>query len=811
MQQMLDTLEDQAFAKDTEALQKFYDSIRTKIEGIDNAEAKQAVIVKLYDNFFRVAFPKMVEQLGIVYTPVEVVDYIVHSVDDILQKEFGRSISDENIHILDPFTGTGTFITRLLQSGLIKPKDFLRKYSNELHANELVLLAYYIAAVNIENAFHDEITRLKKSSDYQPFNGICLTDTFQLGETRESEELISEVFPQNSKRVRAQRKAPLRVIMGNPPYSVGQKSANDNAQNLSYPTLDKRIAETYAKHTNATNKNSLYDSYIKAFRWSADRLDEKQGGIIAFISNNNLIHKDTMSGFRKCLVDEFSSVYVFDLKGAIRGKAGLEAKKEGGNVFDIMTGVSINILVTKPNSDQPAKIYYCNIGDFLKRKEKFSRILEFKSAGNSEMPWENITPDEHNDWLNKRNAKFDTFTKIDPTKKFKTDCNSFFTTYSCGVQTNRDPWAWNFSNHKVCSNIDQTIKTYNELASKFLKDKSKVSIDPTKLLPKDDKRIKWSSSLISTFNRGKILDFNSEKARMGVYRPFVQSVLYFDSDLNHRPYQMPKIFPEADSENLVICVSGKGSRKRFSVILANHLPDLEVVEKSQCFPLYYYEEASKSAKTLFDNSDDEGLVRKDGISDFILNKANQQYSCSNIAKEDIFYYVYGLLHSEDYRKAFSNDLKKSLPRIPLVDDVRDFWSFSKAGRKLADLHINYEQVPPAPGVQIIGNDCEDFTVTKLKFIKKGQQHTIIYNSQIRVTNIPSKAYEYIVNGKSAIEWILDRYQVKTDKKSGITNDPNDWAKEVGNPRYILELLLSVINLSCQTVDIVKQLPEIKFD
>ncbi len=410
MQNMLDLLEEQAIEKDTEILHKFYESVKMRASDIDNAEGKQRIIIELYDKFFKTAFPKMVEKLGIVYTPVEVVDFIIHSVNDVLKKEFDRSISDENIHILDPFTGTGTFITRLLQSGLIDKKDLARKYQHEIHANEIVLLAYYIAAINIENAYHDA----QGETEYSAFNGICLTDTFQLGESDASEKLFSEMFPQNSDRVIAQKKAPLRVIIGNPPYSVGQKSANDNAQNQKYEKLDRDISKTYAALTNAANKNSLYDSYIKAFRWSTDRLDPKYGGIIAFVSNGAWLDGNAQDGFRKCLEKEFSSIYVFNLRGNQRTSGEL-SRKEGGKIFGSgsRTPIAISLLVKNPkHKPEKATIIYYDIGDYLSREEKLAIIKKFGSIGNAEIPLIELTPNEHGDWISQRNNLFETFIPI---------------------------------------------------------------------------------------------------------------------------------------------------------------------------------------------------------------------------------------------------------------------------------------------------------------------------------------------------------------------------------------------------------------
>lgn len=813
MQTMLDVLEDQALDKDAETLDKFYQSVKKRAEGIDNAEGKQRIIIELYDKFFKTAFPKMVEQLGIVYTPVEVVDFIIHSVNDVLQKEFNRSISDENIHILDPFTGTGTFITRLLQSGLIKKEDLQRKYTKELHANEIVLLAYYIAAVNIENAFHDQIEQ--EESEYTPFDGIVLTDTFQLGETNESEKLFSEMFPQNSKRVQAQQKAPLRVIMGNPPYSVGQKSANDNAQNQDYPVLDAKISNTYAKLTDATNKNSLYDSYIKAFRWSTDRLDPKNGGVIAFVSNGSWLEGNSSDGFRKSLEKEFSAIYVFNLRGNAR-TSGEQRRKEAGNVFGggSRTPISITLLIKKPVNTERAEIYYRDIGDYLNREEKLKIISDYSSINGIE--WKKIKPNKHSDWINKRSDEFFNLIQLGDKNDKKNKHTVFVPYYSNGLKTQRDAWCYNSNRTVLKSNIEKTLNFFNT-QSELLSEKLSINkkLNSKDIIDFDDKNISWTRALIWDAEKGKQFSVDLDGIRLSIYRPFFKQNLYFDRSLNEMVYQIPKLFPNNNLENLVICVPGAGDKKNFSALISNITPDLGFNGACQCFPLYYYEEKEQVQGSLFDAASESKFIRRDGVSDFIWERAKKQYGKS-VTKEDIFYYVYGILHSQDYRETFANDLKKMLPRIPLVDKPKDFWAFSKAGRSLAELHINYESVAPYKDVEVQMSDESDnkyefYSVTKLRFPKKDQKETIIYNSRIKINNIPEKAYQYVVNGKSAIEWIMDRYQVKVDKKSGIKNDPNDWSKEVENPRYILDLILSLINVSVQTVDIVNDLPKLKLD
>lgn len=810
MQKMLDLLEEQSFEKDAQDLAKFYEFVKMNVGSLDNAEAKQKIIIRLYDSFFKIAFPKMVEKLGIVYTPVEVVDFIVHSVADILEKEFGRNISDENIHILDPFTGTGTFITRLLQSGVINSRDLARKYTQEIHCNEIVLLAYYIAAVNIENTYHDLLPDTNTS--YHTFEGICLTDTFQLGESKDGEKLFSEMFPQNSKRVQRQQKAPLRIIFGNPPYSIGQKSENDNAKNQEYQKLNERIANTYVKNSNAGLKNSMYDSYIKAFRWSSDRLDNT-GGIICFVSNGTWLDGNAADGFRKCLENEFTSIYVFNLRGNQRTSGEL-SRKEGGKIFGSgsRTPISITLLVKNPNvKNDKATIYYHDIGDYLTREEKLKIVSDFKSFTNPLLPLKQLLPNEQGDWISLRNNAFATFISIGEKDKNSTQDTFFKNQYSNGIKAQRDAWIYNSSKQSVENSMSKTISFYNQQRNDFLELKKKDN--STKLesfISSDDTKISWTVNLKRDLEKGVVHQYKKNHFRITMYRPFFKQFLYFDKSFIERPGLNSSLFPNSEINNIAICVPSAGDNKDFSTFIINSFCDYGMLAGAQCLPLYLFEENNSKQKGLFDDNKKQDYICRDGLTDFILERAKKQYG-KNVTKEDIFYYVYGFLHSTEYRETFANDLKKMLPRLPLVDEVKDFWTFSKAGRKLAELHLNYETVTPFADAKVTGDDGKFYTVEKLRFPKKDQKDTIIYNSKITISNIPAQAYEYVVNGKSAIEWIMERYQVSTHKESGIVNNPNDWAAEVGNPRYILDLLLSVINVSVQTVEIVNSLPKVKFE
>lgn len=791
LQGMIDLLEEQALEKDTVVLSRFYESVKMRVAGIDNAEGRQRIIVELYDKFFRTAFPLTVEKLGIVYTPVEIVDFINRSVADVLQTVFGRSLSDENVHILDPFTGTGTFIARMIESGLITPEALPRKYKHELHANEIVLLAYYIASINIENAYH---ATQGGNTAYTPFNGICLTDTFQLGETDDTNRLYTPALQQNSERVQAQQKSPIQVIIGNPPYSVGQKSANDDAQNQSYPRLEQRIASTYAARSDKTNKNALYDSYIKAFRWASDRLDKQQGGIIAFVSNGYWLDGNAMDGFRKCLEEEFSAAYVFNLRGNQR-TSGETSRREGGKIFGSgsRTPIAITVLVKKPGHQGKAFIQYHDIGDYLSREEKLAIIAQKRSILDSRMEWVQLRPNAHGDWLNQRNDIFSSFIPLGD-KDDKGNKQTFFVPYySRGLATGRDAWCYNFSQKKLQKNIQETIDYYNNMVESG---SDAHGLDAT--------RISWTRAFQNDFQKGRIKKFDTYATYTAIYRPFCKQHVYFSSEINEMVYQMPKLFPIQDSKNLIICVPGAGDRKGFAVMIANELPDLELMEKAQCFPLYYYEKRNAYQATLFDTGNEE-YTRKDGITSFILERCRESYG-PKVTKEDIFYYVYGLLHSPDYRKVFAADLKKMLPRIPLVEKPADFWAFSKAGRTLADLHLNYETQPACGEVVVEGAEHDNFHVEKMRFPDKKDKSVIEFNPWIKLTNIPLEAYSYVVNGRSAIEWVMERYQIKTDKASGITNDPNDWAQEQGKPRYILDLLLSVITVSIEAMKIINGLP-----
>lgn len=792
MQKMIDILDKEMSNEEKEKLAKFHESVKERAQGIDNAEGKQRIILELYEKFFKIALPKEVDKLGIVYTPTECVDFIIHSVEYLMNKEFGKSLSDHGVHIIDGFTGTGTFIVRLLQSGVIKKEDLLYKYTNDIHANEIVLLAYYIAAINIEETFHE----LSEKKEYTTFDGIVLTDTFQLYDSKyENNEYISEMLEENNERANRQKELPITVCIGNPPYSIGQKSANDNAANLHYKNIDEKIANTYAAFSKANLKKGLYDNYIRAFRWATDRIEEN--GIISFITNGSFIDNQGMDGFRKSLLDEFTSVYVFNLRGNQRTSGEL-SRKEGGKIFGSgsRTPVSITCLIKNKKRKKDDFVHYYDIGDYLSREQKLTKIKKFESIKN--IQWNIINQDENNDWINKRKDKFIKFIKLEPENKYDSNGKSVFITYSLGIATNKDVFMYNYSKRNLKNNVSNMIKYYNEERERYIYNPKRYNfkIDNTKIVWTD----LFKKSLIKN---EKFEEYNENEECISMYRPFCKQRFFYRKKLLQRTYQQLAIFPNAKSENLVISVPGNGSTKDFSCFISSNIQDLNFLSAgAQCFPLYWYDTNNEQ--------DNKQYIRKDGISNYIVDTIKNKLHISELKKEDVFYYIYGILHSKDYRETFKFDLKKSLPRIPIVDNYEDFIKFLEAGRKLADLHLNYEKISPYKDCEIIKNK-DNYEVIKMKFGKNKDKSIIQYNDNIIIKNIPAKAYEYVVNGKSAIEWIMERYAITTDKKSGIVNDPNDWCKEVNDEKYIFNLLLRIINISVKTVNIVNSLPELNLE
>jgi predicted helicase len=795
MQAMVDVLEDQSLHKDAGALEQFYESVRVRAAGIDNHEGRQAVITELYEQFFKKALPKTADAFGIVYTPLPVVDWMIDAVNTLLQRHFDTDLSSEGVQVLDPFTGTGTFIVRMLQSGLIRPEDLARKYASELHANEILLLAYYIAAVNIEATYH-QLVDADGTEDYVPFDGIVLTDTFQLAEDRGS--MDAAYFPDNRERVVRQQAQDITVIIGNPPYSAGQTSNNDANQNQAYPALDKQIAGTYALGTGATSARTLYDSYFRAFRWASDRIGD--AGIVCFVSNGGWIDSNSADGFRKCLADEFDQIYVYNLRGNAR-TAGAQRQKESGNVFGSGSRATVAISILIRTRAGSATIRYSDVGDYLTREQKLA-VLGTKLDA---MEWQTITPNVAGDWVNQRRDDFDTFAPLgDKSGAFTAVLDLF----SLGVATGKDAWCWNYSRWSVEANVDRMIAVYNEHAdrahSKTGRPDSWIDLDPT--------RISWTRALKASVAKGRKIDFDPTRVVRGAYRPFSKQYLYFDRQLNEMVYRQPAIYPHDGEGNWGISLTGAASHYEFTPLATSGVPDLHVLDSGQFFPRYRYEVPPPTdADSLF--AHESTKPRKiDNVNAETLDNYRRRYG-DDVDGDMIFHYIYGLLHSPEYRTTYAADLRRQLPRIPMLDAFREF---AAAGRKLTDLHLGYETVAPYP-LEDPSLDWDDpeksdwLRVQKMKFRSKADKSAIVYNHRLALAGIPDEAHEYMVGPRSALEWIIDRYQVRTHKDSGIVNDPNDWCTEVANPRYIVDLIKRITTVSVETVAIVQSLPPLNLD
>ena len=826
MQAMLDVLDEHTLDAENATLEQFYASVRQRAKGVDNAEGRQRIIVELYDKFFATAFKKTVDKLGIVYTPVEIVDFILHSADWALRREFGQGLTDQGVHVLDGFTGTGTFMVRLLQSGLITPHDLARKYANELHANEILLLAYYIAAVNIETAYQDIAADQFGQDTYLPFEGLVLADTFQMHEDGDVDDL--QVFPENNERLTKQRDLDIRVIVGNPPYSSGQESANDNNQNEKYPHLDASIDASYGARSTARLKISLHDSYIRAIRWATLRIKDR--GVIAFVTNGGFLDSSSADGLRKTLAGEFSQIYVFNLRGNQR-TAGEQSRREGGKVFDAgsRATVAITILVKNPATTGPVQIHYRDIGEYLSRQDKLRIILETGSVEHLDLT--EVTPNGAGDWLNQRDETFGSFIAIGAKTPDET---TLFATYSGGLKSNRDAWVYNFSRRKVERNMRDTTEVFNAMIPVYREHRARLSHltsgevdDHFYGTPphSDPARISWDALNKRHLARGIASSFESASLRTSTYRPFTREDVYFNRTWNNSVYQLPRIFPTSEHQNLGIVVTGVGAAMDFTALCVSSIPDLSVFggqTNSQFFSRFTYEPA-EVGDALFDAAEGEvidGYRRIDNITDEALARFRTAYG-SSITKEDAFLYVYGLLHCPDYRTQFAADLRKMLPRIPLVANATPFID---AGRALSRLHLGYESAKPYPldGLHDGSTDSSDnaayqrFRVEKMRFGKPTDEQkqagltkdrsTIIYNNHITLRGVPEEAYRCMLGSRSAIEWIMDRYQVKVDKDSQIRNDPNDWSREVGDPRYILDLLARIVTVSLETMTIVDTLP-----
>ena len=778
IEKVIDVLTEHALNRDQflQSLDPFYIAIERAAATITDFSQKQGFLNAIYEQFFQGFSVKVADTHGIVYTPQPIVDFMVKSVEYILQTEFNRSLSDSGVNIIDPFVGTGNFIVRMMQE--LDPISLEQKYTvdpPELQCNEVMLLPYYIASLNIEQEFYAATNR------YAPYQGICLVDTFEVAEERQ----IQLFTPANTERVEKQKQTPMFVVIGNPPYNAGQVNENDNNKNRKYETMDKRIADTYAKDSKATLRNKLYDPYVKAIRWALDRVGPE--GVVAFVTNNSFLDGVAFDGMRKHLAEDCDAIYILDLGGNAR--KGLKVSE--ANVFGIRVGVSINLFVkNRQKPSETPRIFYYRTDDLWNRKQKFDFLNECEHTGR--VDWQTIQPDARYTWLTEGlHAEFETFIPMGSKnakagKGAATDV--IFKTYSNGVKTNRDAWVYNFDRNALTQNISRMIANYNIEVARW-EQRTARNANLNNFVVSDDTKIKWSRDLKVKLDRKTTAEYTEHKVRISLYRPFTKSNLYFDRTMNDVVSVFPSIFPtpETETENRVIIVSDHGFRAGFNTLVTNRIPDVHTLsarDSFQCFPFYTY--------------DENGTNRRENITDWALAHFQTHYQDDTITKWDIFHYTYGLLHHSDYRQKYEANLRRDLPHIPLV---KDFWEFAKAGARLADLHVNYESHSEYSELKFIQNRDVPLSwhVEKMKLSK--DKTSLIYNNFLTIEGIPPEVFDYRLGTRSALEWVIDQYRVKTDKRSGIVNDPNC----ADDPQYIVKLIGKVITVSLETVEIVSKL------
>ena len=773
---VIDALVSKAFNRHEflKSLDTFYLAIESAAKTIENFSEKQHFLNAVYERFFQGYSVKAADTLGIVYTPQEIVDFMCASVEQVLQDEFGKTLSDTSVNILDPCTGTGNFVVNLLRR--IPKRDLKRMYTGQLFANEVMLLPYYIAALNIEHAYYE------RTGAYERFDGLCFVDTLELAE--DSEQQFAFMTEENTARVERQKTAPITVIIGNPPYNVGQINENDNNKNRKYKIIEKQIRDTYAKDSRASNVNKLSDAYVKFFRWAVERLEDRDG-IVCFVTNNSFVDQIAFDGMRKNLLQDFTKVYHTDLHGNVRENPKLSGTTH--NVFGIQIGVGITVAIRNAQHASRTLLYH-RVPEGWRKEEKLSWLAERRNVATVE--WRTLQPDANHTWLLPSHT--DEFRAMLPIGSRETKANkgineeAIFKIFSIGVNTNRDAWVYCFDKEQLADQVQRSIETYNGEIDRWNRAKRPKDVDG--FVVNDESKIKWSSRLKETFTRGIYAEFEVEKVRNALYRPFTKRFLFFDSVMNHRRGVLPSIFPtaHAERENLLICVPSGGNRKAFGCLVSNLIPNLDLAfEKAQCFSFYAYNE--------------DGTNRRENITDWSLKQFQDHYHNPSITKWDIFYYVYGFLHHPGYREKFADNLKRELPRIPFAPD---FQAFTSAGKQLARLHLEYETLEPYKLQWIESDDAPlSYRVDRMKLSK--DKTALIVNDSLTLTGIPPDVFAYRLGNRSALEWVIDQYRIKTDKRSLIRSDPN----RPDDEEYIVRLVGQVVRVSLETVAIVRGLPE----
>ncbi|MCC6613210.1 MAG: N-6 DNA methylase [Anaerolineae bacterium] len=779
-------------------LDYFYEAIEAAARDLTDFKDKQTFINTVYERFFQGYAVKVADTHGIVYTPQPIVDFMCAAVEEVLRDEFGLGLDDPDVCIIDPCTGTGNFILNLMRRlNERNPAALPDLYAQRMFANEVMLLPYYIASLNIEHAYYEMTGR------YEPFEGLCFVDTLDLAEGAQMK--LAFMTERNSERVERQKQAKITVVIGNPPYNVGQLNENDNNKNRKYDVIDKRVAETYVKDSQATLRMQLYDPYVKFFRWATDRL-EGRDGIVCYVSNNSFVDQIAFDGMRQHLLEDFTRIYHLDLHGNVRQNPKLSGTTH--NVFGIQVGVGITVAV-RSSHHADRRLFYHRVPEFWRKEEKLGyleEMVEVKGRENSlnTVEWRELRPDAHGTWIvSAHSDEFEAFLSIgrkESRTREKRVAGTIFHRYSMGPKTNADAYVYDFGKRELVKRAQVIVNDYRAKLGRWLVEGQPTRVD--EFLKIDETVHKWIRNTKRSLLRGTKVEFDIERIRKGLYRPFNARYYYFEDVFSEDTYRLPNMLPTAstEEENCLLCCSGIGGLSPFKSLVTNRIPGHDTLEKTQCFPFYVY--------------DEDGSNRRENITDWALAQFRAAYGDETITKWDIFYYVYGLLHHPAYRARYADNLKRELPRIPLAgvevqtdrSPIEAFRAFAEAGRQLAELHLGYEDVEPyslekvwKPGKPI------SWRVEQMRLSK--DKTAIQVNDSLTLRGIPAAAFDYRLGNRSALDWIIDQYRVKTDKRSGITSDPNRYSED---EQYIVKLVGRVARVSVDTVAIVKGLPELRF-
>lgn len=782
IEQVIDALTSRSFSRTEflKPLDRFYLAIENAADAATDFSEKQEFLNTVYEQFFQGFAVDVADTHGIVYTPQPIVDFMTNSVTGLLQEEFGVSIGDSDVHVLDPFTGTGNFIVRLMQE--IPRRQLPQKYGAEgdpeLHANEVMLLPYYIASLNIEHAYYERM------STYEPFQGVCLVDTFEAEDQRQSPQLFT---PENTERVKQQQEQSITVVIGNPPYNAWQVNANDNNQNRSYERVDSRVKETYVSDSSATLKNALYDPYVKAIRWATDRIGDE--GIVAYVTNNSFVDNLAFDGMRKHLSENFDAIYVLDCGGNVRKNPKLSGTTH--NVFGIQVGVSVTFFVKHADGDpETCDIRYFRMEEFLTKEERYAVMNDAEDWRGIE--WEELEPDAKHRWLVEPTTReFESYLPIGSKEAKKAEegnAEAIFKFYSNGIKTNNDAFIYDFSEDELRRRAKSMVKEYNNEYHRWQREGQPTPVKD--FLNIDEKILKWVRNTRRHLKRGSTASFSESGLRRSIHRPYVRKACFFDKMFSEDVYRFPRFYPSDEQEikNHHIWLKVGAAWPVFG-LMSNCITDLLPQSGSQCFPFYVY--------------DEDGTNRRENVTDWALERFRSHYDDATITKRDIFHYVYGVLHHTGYRERYKGNLKRQLPRIPFAPNTDAFRSFVEAGAQLAELHVGYEDAEPYPLNEVEDDDADyEWRVEKMRF--RQNKTAIKYNDFLTLEDIPERAHDYRLGNRSALEWLVNQYRVRTYKRYDITHDPND----PNNKWYIVDLIKRVTTVSIKTVDIVEGLPEL---